>query len=56
VAVVWGTHLFTAQKPASECYVIERFIGTIAQRSDFFALLDVVGGLRVVRNRTKNLR
>jgi len=28
-----GSHLFTLQKPASECYIIERFIGTIAHRS-----------------------
>jgi len=31
--------LSTAQKATSECYVIERFIGAIAQRSDYFGLL-----------------
>jgi len=30
-----GSHLLTAPKPAIKCYVIERFIGTIAQRCDF---------------------
>jgi len=32
-----GSHLLTAQKPASECYGVERFFGTIAQRSDFIS-------------------
>ena len=28
-----GNHLLTVPKPMSECYVIERFVGTVAQRS-----------------------
>jgi len=30
-------HLLTAPKPASERYVIEHFVGTIAQWSDYYA-------------------
>jgi len=37
-----GSHLLTMQKPASVWYVIERFIGTIAQQSVYYTLLDVV--------------
>jgi len=43
-------------KPGSECYVIDRFIGVIAEWSEYCALLDAVGGLGVVRNSTENLR
>ena len=43
-------------KPGSECYVTDRFIAMIAERSEYCALLDAVGGLRVVRNSTENLR
>jgi len=28
-------HLLAVPKPASECYVIEYFVGTIAQQSDY---------------------
>jgi len=38
------------QKPASDCYIIERFIGMIVQRSDYYALLDTVIRLRADRN------
>jgi len=37
-------------QPGSECYVIERFIGTIAVWSEYCTLLDAVGDLRLVRN------
>jgi len=40
-------------KPGSECYVIDQFIGTIAEWSEYCALLDAVGDLRVVRNSTE---
>jgi len=45
-------------KPGSECHVIDQFIGTIAEWSEYCALLDgdAVGGLRVVTNSTENLR
>jgi len=43
-------------KPGSECYVIGRYIGTIAEWSEFCTLIDVVGRLRVIRNSTENLR
>ena len=43
-------------KPGSECYVIDRFIGTIAEWSEYCALFDAVEGLCVVRNSTENLR
>jgi len=40
------------QKPASECYVIKLFKGTIAQQSDniglYYTLLDKVRGLHTV--------
>jgi len=36
-----GSHLLIAQKP----------IGMIAQRSEYYALLDVVRGLHAIRNR-----
>jgi len=44
-------------KPESKCYIIDRFIGTIAKwsLSVYCALLDAVGGLRVIRNSTENL-
>jgi len=41
-------------KPGSECYVIDRFIGTIAEWSEYY-VLESVGGLYVVRNITENL-
>jgi len=43
-------------KPESEYYVIDRFIGTIAERSEFCPLLDAVGALLVVSNSIENLR
>jgi len=43
-------------KPGSECYVIDRFFGTIAEWSEYCALLNAVGGVRVVRNSTEHLR
>ena len=42
-------------KPGSECYVTDRFIGTIAQWSEYCALLDADAGLHVIRNSTENL-
>jgi len=42
------------QKPASECYIIQQFIGIIEQQSMYYSLL-IVEGLHVIRNRTKNL-
>jgi len=50
-----SSHLLTPQKPASECYVVEQLIGTIAEWSVHDALLDAVGRLRAVRNSTENL-
>jgi len=50
-----GSHLFTAQKPESECHIIDRLIGTIAQWSEYCTLLDAVGGLCVAKNSTENL-
>jgi len=37
------------QKPVSECYVIQRFTGTIVEWYEYCALLDAVGGLRIGR-------
>jgi len=44
------------QKPASECYVIERFMGTIAEWYAYCLLLDLARGLRILRKSTGNLR
>jgi len=44
------------QKPVSECYVIERLMGTIVQWYEYCALLNAVGGLRILRKSTENLR
>jgi len=35
-------------QPDSKCYIIDRFIGIIAEWSEYCALLDAVGGLHVV--------
>jgi len=43
------------QKPVSECYIIERFMGTIVEWYEYCALLDAVGGLRILRKSTENL-
>jgi len=43
------------QKSESKCYIIDRFIGIIAKGSEYCALLDAVGGLRVLWNSTENL-
>jgi len=43
-------------KPVSECYVIERFMGTIVEWYEYCALLDAVGGLRILSKSTENLR
>jgi len=40
----------------SKCYVIEQYIGTIAEWSEYCAQLDAVRGLRNVRKSTENLR
>jgi len=40
----------------SECYVIDRFIGTIAEWSEYCILLNAVGGQHVIRSSTENLR
>ena len=46
-----GSHLLTAQKRESECYVIDWFTGMIAKWSEYCALLDAVGELHVnIRN------
>jgi len=37
-------------KPESEYYIIERFIGTIVERSEYWPLIDAVRRLLVVRN------
>jgi len=42
-------------KPRSECYVIDWFIGTIAEWSEYCTLLDAFKGLCIVRNNTENL-
>jgi len=39
----------------TEFYVIEWFVGTIVECSEYCTLLDAVGGLCVVRNSTENL-
>jgi len=43
-------------KPGRVCYVIHQFIWTIAEWSEYCALLDAVGRLCVIRNSTENLR
>ena len=43
-------------KPGSKCCVIDQFIGIIAEGSKYCTLHDAVGGLRVMRNSTENLR
>jgi len=50
-----GSHVLTTQTPVSVCYVIDRFIGMIAEWSEYCTLLDTVGGLCVVRKSTENL-
>jgi len=46
-----GSHLLSVQKPLSKCYVIEWFIGMIAQQPSYYTLLDAVRGLCAVKNR-----
>jgi len=42
------SHLLTKEKPVSECYVMERFIGTVAQWSVYYkGLLENSGGLNM---------
>jgi len=49
-----GSHLLTTQKSVSECYAIKRYIGMIvAALCTVCTLLDILGGLPDVRNRTK---
>ena len=43
------------QKPVGECYVIERLMGTIVEWYEYCALLDAVGGLRILRKSTENI-
>jgi len=52
-----GNHQLTTQKPVSECYIIDQFIGMILKWSEDCAIFDAVGlrGLRVIRNSTENL-
>jgi len=55
-----GTYLQTAiwlpaQKPVSECDIIDQFISTFVEWSKQCAILDAVRGLRIIRNRTENL-
>jgi len=42
-------------KHGSECYVIDQFIWTIAEWSEYCAWLEAVEGLHVVGNSTDNL-
>jgi len=42
-------------KPESKCYVIDWFIGTFVDWSEYCALLDAVKELHVARNSTENL-
>jgi len=45
-----------SQKPVSECYVIERFMGTIMEWYEYCPLLAAVGGLPILRKgRSNNL-
>jgi len=41
------------QKPVSECYVIEQFVGTIVEWYEYCALLDAVRGLHILRANCK---
>jgi len=50
-----GSYLLTTQKPASECYVIEQFLGMIVQQSLYYQQRDVFRGLHTIRNKTGNL-
>jgi len=43
------------QKPVSECYVIERFMGTIVEWYEYCGLLDAVWWLRILRKSVENL-
>jgi len=45
-----------SQNPVSECYVIERFMGIIVEWFEYCALFAAVGGLRILRKITENLR
>jgi len=51
-----GNHAVYRAKPGSERYVIDQFVETIAEWSEYCALLDAVRKLDVVRNSIKNLR
>jgi len=42
-------------KPGSKCYIVDRFIGTIAECSEYFTPLDAVGRQPIVRNSTEDL-
>jgi len=42
------------QEPVSECYIIEQFMGIIAEWYVYCVLLDAVGGLRILRKTTGN--
>jgi len=45
-----------SQKPVSECYVIDQFMGTIVEWYEYCPLLAAVGGLRILRKgRSNNL-
>jgi len=44
------------QKPVIECYIIERFMGTIVEWHAYGVLLDAIEGMPIVRQRTENLR
>jgi len=44
------------QKPVSECYVIDRFMGTIVEWYEYCPLLDAIEGLHILRKSTENLR
>jgi len=44
------------QKPVIECYIIERFMGTIVEWHVYGVLVDAIGGMPILRQSTQNLR
>jgi len=47
------SHLLTAEKPESECYVIDRFFGMILEWSEFRAVLDACTGSQIFSDRNQ---
>jgi len=62
-AQTWATRIvknysLVRRQPSAyhaKCYITDWFIGTIAEWSEYCALLDAVGRLRIIRNSTDNL-